>query len=517
MKTLRSIFLFIASSGVLLGIGNNCFAAPPATGTQKNTVSGSVNAPTLSNAPCLNSDHDVWCNAQDNCPTTYQTSQANTDYDAWGDACDNCRFIHSAAQADGDGDGRGDACDDDDRDGILDVRDNCLSIANRNQKDRDGDAIGDACDVDSPAIIRTEHRQVISGGVASNVVTMKIKVRASAEVSHLSRVQLDFSESTDLDPASSSITWGPEGNNWQLCADEEGVDCYEHTGMGVVYNAIYHPLANGDDGTNVSGFPAETEIEVAQVTLHSAMGGPLEVDICGIPSEERDLRTGIKLFAGFPNVTEYSVDKGNLDVWAVLPDGSVVQSCSNVDTVNNIDFSATPRTAVDARKPNSVGWGFFDMTFEHPANCGNDFSFQIEVEDAAPGEITPGFDSATACEEISANTLRLNFDATSFPAGKWVKLTHQVTADTVRLGRLPCDINQDGRVTLFGDWRMLLQVQANPSAYPQYQSDIDGDGSYSTGDAQVFRQMINGVVDGTVDGETLPETCAANQNLPAVP
>lgn len=495
-------------------------AAPSSSGSTASpkSVGSTVGITGISKGtnPCLNSDGDSWCNTADNCPFVYQTSQVDSDRDGKGNACDNCPQSANASQADTDTDGIGDLCDDGDQDGVLDVMDNCPRAHNRPQADRDGDGIGDVCDATHPAILSAGH-QATGSAVATSATTLSIKILASEEVAHVARVQLDFRESANVDPATSSVSWGAPESAWTICDATITDNCYEQASDATVYNALYHPTENGPAGNSVINLPANTEIEIARVTLQPAAIGPMEFDICGRPSKGKDQDSGIRLLAGGSNITEFSVENGNLAVWATLPDGTVLQSCSGADTVNNIDFTATPRVVVDARAPQvsqNGGWGTFDVTFEHPVTCANDFAFSLAVDDAQPGIASPGFDTNTPCTVVNEKVLRVKFDSTQFPTKQWVTMTHLISNDTVRFGVHPCDINQDGDFDLARDWPAWLSAKSGQVASVSYQVDMDGNGVVNHQDLVTLKAMINGTIDGTADDSNTPMSCVHNTRLP---
>lgn len=499
---------------------NIASAAPSSSGstTSPKSVTPTVGITGVSKGtnPCLNSDGDSWCNTADNCPFVYQSNQTDSDRDGKGNACDNCPQSANASQSDADGDGIGNHCDDGDHDGVMDIMDNCPRAHNRPQADRDGDGIGDACDAAHPALLTAGH-QATGSAVATSATTLSIKIIASEAVAHVARVQLDFRESTNVNPETSSISWGGINNAWTVCNAVTTDNCYEYSAESELYNALYHPTEDGPTGNNLINLPANVEIEIAQVTLQPAENGPMEIDICGRPSKDKNQDSGIRILAGGSNITEFSVENGNLSVWATLPDGTVLQSCSGVDTVNNIDYNSTPRVAVDARAPQisqSSGWGTFNVTFEHPATCANDFTFSLAVEDGEPGLSTPEFDGTTPCTEVSEKVLQVKFDPTRFPKSKWVTMTHQISKDTVRFGVHPCDINQDGDFDAARDWPAWLNIYSGNSAGKHYQADLDGNGVVDSQDLATFKAMINGTIDGTFDNSGAPVSCAHNKRLP---
>ncbi len=64
----------------------------------------------LASPDACDSDHDGWCDANDNCPALADAKQYDSDGDGRGDGCDNCPFAANPDQLDSNGDGRGDAC-----------------------------------------------------------------------------------------------------------------------------------------------------------------------------------------------------------------------------------------------------------------------------------------------------------------------------------------------------------------------------------------------------------------------
>lgn len=349
-------------------------------------------------------------------------------------------------------------------------------------------------------------------------------VSSETPIADVHRAQVDLSLSSQL--ASGDVTAYSWHSSMTSCTAGQ-VDCYDLSRDGLKFSALYMGGGEVNQAFDIpAGNPQDPEgsqIELFHATICSETTP--EINLCGEANISGDLTQGTRLFAGFEDVGEYAEDLGNLVVYARLDDGTVIESCSPIDTINNIDFTATPKVMVDARTPVNSGWGSVDVVFERETTCVDDFNFTLEVEDGTGSEVVPGFVATTPCAQVNAHTLRLTFNNTPFPAGKWTKLIHQPSSGVVRIGRLPCDINQDGQVSLNSDWPAWVQARteiASGTAHPAYQVDLDRDGNAETShagtsDEATLSKMLNGQIDGTINASSALESCVDNARLPRLP
>lgn len=530
----------------------------------------SDNCPYVANNDQLDTDGDGKGNACDNCPTVSNSNQANADGDVRGDVCDcaatdatnwqniayddpdrdgvrnsttavtvacfgvtppadmtgngvgldNCLLTYNPTQVDSDQNGIGDLCQDSDGDGVLDIHDNCVNMRNLPQTNRDCDEYGDACDPNP------DNRVIPVGGYGdgggSGCFNVSVMVASDTPITDVHRAQVDLSLSSQL--ANGDIFAHAWHSSMTSCAAGQ-VDCYDLSRDGLKFTALYMGGGEVNQAIDIpAGDPEDpqgSQIELFHATICSETTP--EINLCGEENLSGDLTNGTRLFAGFDNVGEYAGDLGNLVVYARLEDGTVIESCSPLDTVNNIDFTATPKVMVDARTPVNSGWGSVDVTFDNEVTCFDDFNFTLENEDGTTSGV--GFASTNACSQVNAQTLRLTFNNTPFPAGQWTKLIHQPSSGVIRIGRLPCDIDQDGRVSLLKDWPAWVKARsemASGTAHPAYQVDLDRDGTAETthgadSDEAMLSKMLNGLVDGTLNASTIPESCVENAQLPTLP
>lgn len=516
----------------------------------------------MGNVCDIDDDGDGVPDASDNCPLVSNADQADVpDKDGLGNACDpdddndgvvdtsdNCPVNFNPSQRNTDNGSQGNACQDDDGDGVYTYQattdaflDNCPAVANADQKNSDPDDTGDACDPDMAGDLGTDNQPDLPETSDTGMAIVQIFVTPTVAINNLMRAQFDFSQSTPMitegEPGVTDVSyvdWFPNFNPTPVeCTDTSDGNCYEHSQSGLIYNVIYHIPSDGTTGNGIVNFAAGTQVHLGTAFLYPDLdnSGAVEINICGAPVADGDTSQGLRLFAGFPEVTEFSPFRGNLTVTLLDEGGNPIEvSCSSWDTINNIDFTVMSRTAVDARPAHTGGWGSLYVTFEHPATCVDDFDFTIDVVGGNGADPVPGF-AGQPCEIVPGNDhqLKINFNGTSFPNDKWVKFTHRMSNGTIFMGKLSCDTNQDGKIVLTDDWRAWLKIKAdvanNVTSHALYEGDFDNNGQINTTggnaatpnpDQNTFKQMIEGAVDTTYDASTTASSCVGHA-LPPLP
>lgn len=332
------------------------------------------------NDPDNDADGDGVCGDADNCPAAANADQADSDGDGLGNVCDacpgdanndvdgdgvcgnvdNCPGDANADQANNDGDGLGDACDpDDDNDGLSDVDEATLGT-DPNNPDSDVDGLTDAEEValaaggdcpdplddDSDDDTLSDSQEVDDGSDPCNArPTADAVIEQLTSIGNDAIVRLDGSGSTDLDDATSTLTF-----TWIV--DNAGV-C---NGNDVTCQTIEIPLSYGTHEVTLrvtdlaGGFHEETQT----ITLDPAALSVFQIDTAKVkfspnPGHIRITgEIGLPFGVDFAELTPTAVVNLALAGQSVISDGAVTfSSVGNDDKKWRYENPAGPITEFD--------------------------------------------------------------------------------------------------------------------------------------------------------------------------
>ncbi len=194
-------------------------------------------------------------------------------------------------------------------------------------------------------------------------------------------------------------------------------------------------------------------------------------------------------------------------------DGACVSMASDVCNTGPAPYcggcrgfvSTTPNNCtIDARKP--------AITDNAPGNTTTAIS--LVFSQGCDVENMRAQDFEVICDPLlgACSTLTLKHAAPpvldvelTIPSGvQWSCLRHRDSGDTVCIGNLPGDVNNDGRVNPV-DWIDLLWFVEHhyPASMSLYQCDIDGNGKCNAMDIYVLVDMINGAYGYSWSGQSI--------------
>jgi len=153
--------------------------------------------------------------------------------------------------------------------------------------------------------------------------------------------------------------------------------------------------------------------------------------------------------------------------------------------------STPPDGAIDARQPsdldgsNPAGWDSIDLMFDGDAGSltPDDFTLTEDGGDGVPVGIS-------SVEVLDATSVRLHFDA-MIQTLAWIRVTHNGSGTSVRIGYLPADVSGDGFSGAV-DVLTLIDALNGVTLLPDYSTDIDRSGLSSAPDVLREVDLLNG-------------------------